>query len=159
MQILRARRPPSFESDTPAVRINWHARYLDSLCKSTVLALASMIPALPGIMAACGAVAYDFSQRLWIGGILSGLSMIPLAGYLPGAGKIWWNLMLIGAELRAVEDLLLETNPSPELAAPLVAVIRTYFDRIAKINPSLPLVKRLQAILNREAPKASVASD
>jgi len=40
----------------------------------------------------------------------------------------------------------------------LVAVIRTYFDRIARINPSLPLVKRLHAILNREVSDASTVS-
>jgi hypothetical protein len=64
-----------------------------------------MVPTMPGVIAACGALAYDFSHRLWFGGILSGLSMIPVVGYLPGAGKIAWNLRLLDAELRTIEGI------------------------------------------------------
>jgi hypothetical protein len=107
-----------------------------------------MVPAIPGIIATCGAVAYDLSHRLWLGGVLSGLSMIPIAGYLPGAGKIAWNMRLIDDELRTIEELLPRIQASPELTEPLYAVIRTYLGRITKINSSLPMIKRLQAILD-----------
>lgn len=107
-----------------------------------------MVPTLPGVIAACGSVAYDFSNRLWVGGVLSGLSLIPVVGYLPGAGKITWNLRLIDAELRTIEELLPRIQGSPELAGPLKAVIRLYLGRISKISRTLSINKRLRAILD-----------
>jgi hypothetical protein len=140
-------RCPPFELNAPGVWVSWHAGYLDNLFKSTILALASMVPTMPGVIAACGALAYDFSHRLWFGGVLSGLSLIPVVGYLPGAGKVAWNLRLINAELRTIEELLPRIQGSPELTEPLKAVIRLYLERISKINRSLPIIKRLRAIL------------
>jgi hypothetical protein len=107
-----------------------------------------MVPSMPGIVGACAAVAYDATHELWLGALLSALSMIPLAGYLPGAGKIVWNLRLIDSELKAIEDVLPRIHESPELIEPIQGVIRTYFEKISKINSSLPVMKRLQAIMD-----------
>jgi hypothetical protein len=146
-------RCPPFEVNAPSVWVRWHAGYLDNLFKSTTLALASMVPTLPGVIAACGALAYDFSHRLWFGGVLSGLSLIPIIGYLPGAGKVAWNLRLLDAELRTIEELLPRIQGSPELTGPLKDVIRSYLEPISKINRSLPIIKRLRVILD-DAPVA-----
>jgi hypothetical protein len=151
------RRSPPFEQDYPDAWVSWHAKHLDSLLKSTLLAFASMVPSMPGILGACAAVAYDATHRLWPGAALSALSMIPLAGYLPGAGKIVWNLRLIDSELRTIEDVLPRLHGSPELIEPIQAVIRTYFEKISKINSSLPAMKRLQAIMDAVPPGPEIA--
>jgi hypothetical protein len=141
-------RCPPFELNAPSVWVRWHAGYLDNLFKSTTLAFASMVPTVPGVVAACGALAYDFSHRLWFGGVLSGLSLIPVIGYLPGAGKIAWNLRLLDAELRTIEELLPRIQGSPELTGPLKTVIQAYLERISKVNRSLPIIQRLRVILD-----------
>ncbi len=148
MRMPLIQRSPPFELNAPSLWVCWHAGYLDNLFKSTILAFASMVPTMPGVIAACGSVAYDFSNRLWFGGVLSGLSLIPVVGYLPGAGKIAWNLRLIDVELRTIEELLPRIQGTPELAGPLKAVIRSYLERFSKINRSLSINKRLRVILD-----------
>jgi hypothetical protein len=108
----------------------------------------SALPAVGLERAECVGLAYDFSHRLWFGGVLSGLSLIPVVGYLPGAGKVAWNLRLVDAELRTIEELLPRIQGSPEVTGPLKAVIRSYLERISKINRSLPIIKRLRVILD-----------
>ena len=116
-----------------------------------------MVPSIPGILGACAAVTYDATHELWLGAVLSGLSVIPLAGYLPGAGKIVWNFRLIDSELRALEDILPRIHETPGLIEPVRTVIRTYFEQITKINSSLPVMKRLQAIMDAVPPGPGIA--
>jgi hypothetical protein len=141
-----------FDPSDPVAWAHRQALYLDRLFKSTVLGTASLVPGVPGIVAACGAVAFDVSHQFWIGGLLSGLSMIPLVGYVPGAGKIAWTLCLLNDEIRALEELLPTIQSSSEVIDPIRAVIHRYYDKMAKINTTLPIMKRMRSILDAGEP-------
>jgi len=149
--------PPHIPPDQWARR---HVTYLDRLLKSTILAFASMVPSMPGIIAGAGAAAYDLSRQFWIGGLLSLASMIPFAGYVPGAAKIAWNLRLIDAELRVIEQMLPSLRPWPALVGELQTVVRRYFEKIAKAPGNLGVVSRLRNIMDFQAGEepAAVAS-
>jgi hypothetical protein len=120
---------------------------LDGLVTSTIMSFASMIPGFPGIAAAAGTVAFDLSQSFWIGSILSGCSMIPLIGYLPGGFKIAWNIRQIDTQLRSIEGLLPEIGKCPALLSKVREVADIHYKRICHIPMATPISSKLLSII------------
>jgi hypothetical protein len=127
---------------------------LDALLASTVMSVASMIPGFAGIAAAGATVGFDLSKRFWIGALLSGSSMIPLVGYLPGGVKIAWNIKRIDLEIQRVEGFLPEIEKHPSLRSKLEKEASKYYEGIRRIPFAKPLSSRLLRIIEfcREMP-------
>ena len=107
---------------------------LDGMLASTVLSCASMLPGPAGISAAMATVTFDVTHRYWVGALLSGLSLIPLAGYLPGAMKIAWNVSLLSRKLDEIEILLPEIEQRPELLTKVQEVVGKYSGKLQKVR-------------------------
>jgi hypothetical protein len=120
----------------------------DSLLVSTLFGCASLLPGPAGIAAATGAVGFDLSKRYWVGALLSGLSMIPLAGYLPGAAKVVWCVSLINKQLDAIEELLPELRPWPELIDRVKSSVGKFTSKLTEFKLTAPLCVRLKNILD-----------
>jgi hypothetical protein len=120
---------------------------LDALFTSTVMSVASMIPGFAGIAAAGATVGFDLSKRFWIGAILSGSSMIPLVGYLPGGVKIAWNIKRIDRELQRIEGFLPEIEECPSLLSKVGKETSKYYEGIRRIPFAKPLSSKLLRII------------
>jgi len=122
-------------------------RDLDGLLKSTAMSAASMIPGFAGVAAAAATVTFDLSQRFWIGAILSGSSMIPLIGYLPGGCKIVWNIRAINKCLGQIEGLLPEIATVPSLVSKVIEVTTKHYDRVRRVPMATNISSKLSRII------------
>lgn len=120
----------------------------DNLLVSTLLSCASLLPGPAGIAAATGAVGFDLTKRYWIGALLSGLSMIPLAGYVPAAAKVAWYVSLINKQLDAIEALLPELRPWPELIDRAKSSVGKYTSKLLQFKLTASVCVRLKNILD-----------
>lgn len=135
---------PAAELEIQTERI---VQAVDGIFASTVLSCASMLPSFAGISAAGATVVFDLSHRYWIGASLSALSMIPIAGYVPGALKIAWNVRLLKQKLDEVEVLLPVLETRPELLAKVQAVAAKYFDKLHNVRVAAPINVKLEKIM------------
>ncbi len=130
----------------------------DSLLKDAALSSASLLPGPAGVAAAGGAVAFDVSKRWWFAALLSGLSMIPLAGYLPAVAKVGWNAALVDRELRKIETALLEHEVSAVTAARIHQAVARYLGPLTRRAGAMPILARAKRILERTRPAAFPSS-
>lgn len=124
---------------------------LDGMFASTVLSLASMMPGPAGISGAVAAAAFDVAHRYWVGALLSGFSMIPLVGYLPGALKIAWNVRLISKGLGKIETMLPEIEQQPQLLARVQEIVGKYSGKLLKVRIAAPISTKVDRIMNAKA--------
>lgn len=124
---------------------------LDGMFASTVLSIASMMPGPAGISAAVAAAAFDVAHRYWVGALLSGLSMIPLVGYFPGALKIAWNVRLISKGLGKIETMLPEVEQQPQLLARIQEIVGKYSGKLLKVRIAARLSAKVERIMSAKA--------
>ena len=142
-----------------ALRTDQIVKDFDHLLLSTLLSCASLLPGPPGIAAATGAVGFDISKRYWLGALLSALSMIPLAGYLPAAGKVVWCVFLVNKKLDVIEALLPELRPWPELMGKVKLSVGKYTSKLLDLRLLAPVCVRLKNILDYPEGENEVVSD
>jgi len=135
--------------------VNDLLKRLDTLLASTVLSLASLLPGPAGYAGAAGAIAFDASWRYWIGVILSGLSMIPVAGYLPAVVKVAILLLLVDRQLGKIEAFLPTIQESPELLARIHEVLGRYAGKLVKFRLAGSVRSKVQRILEQTATRGS----
>lgn len=126
-------------------------KFLDGMFGSTVLSCAAMLPGLAGISAAIATVAFDLSHRYWIGALLSGLSTIPLAGYVPGALKIAWNVRMLNRQLDQIEALLPEIEQESQLLSRVQEIVGKHSVKLHKVPVAARLSAKLERIMNAKA--------
>jgi hypothetical protein len=124
---------------------------LDGMFASTVLSIASMMPGPAGISGAVVAVAFDAAHRYWVGTLLSALSTIPLAGYVPGALKIVWNVRSLNRKLDQIEALLPEIERLPQLLSRVQEVVGKYSGKLLKVRMAARLSAKAERIMNAKA--------
>jgi hypothetical protein len=124
---------------------------LDGLLASTVLSCASLVPGPAGIAAATAAVGFDVSRKHWVGATLSGLSMIPLAGYIPGVLKVVWNVIFLNAQLAIIESSLPAIIKSPALLAEVQEAVGKYAGKIFDSRLTATISSKLKTIMEARA--------
>jgi hypothetical protein len=124
---------------------------LDGMFASTVLSCASMLPSFAGTSAAAATVVFDVTHRYWIGASLSALSMIPIAGYVPGALKIAWNVRSLNRGLDQIEELLPKIERLPQLLSRVQEVVGKYSGKLPNVRAAARLSAKVETIMNAKA--------
>jgi hypothetical protein len=74
--------------------------------------------------------------------------MIPLAGYVPAAAKVAWYVSLINKQLDAIEALLPELRPWPELIDRAKSSVGKYTSKLLQFKLTASVCVRLKNILD-----------
>ena len=122
------------------------------------LACASLTPSAAGYAGAVAAIAFDVKHRQWYGVALSAASMIPLAGYVPGAFKVGWLLRLLDRDLKKLEQQIPVLHQSPEAVARMRTAFGKYYRSLPDIKITRPLRNRLAHIMALDEPAQLAAT-
>lgn len=121
---------------------------VDSLMVASALSLASMTPGPAGYAGAVAAIAYDTKRKQWHGVALSAASMIPVAGYVPGAFKVGLLVVQLDRRLKMLEERRPDIVSSPESHAALNDCLGKYYRKLPDTWMTRRLRKRLERIMN-----------
>ena len=122
-------------------------REIDPLMIAVGLAIASLAPGPAGEAGAVAAIAFDLKRRRWPGAFLSGVSMIPLFGYVPAAFKVALLVHLLDRRLKNLEAVLAGQQNSSDTASEVQQVLGKYQRSVPHWKITRGIRERLERII------------